>query len=192
MKIEIKPMCKEHIRDYLDFFDHRAFSDGHPNGPCYCISPNMTKEAEKKMVSEFGDDVKGTLRRYAAEMLNKEKIQGYLAFDNGISVAWCNAAEMESYDAFVPQLARENSIGKTISIVCFEVAPEYRNKGIALSLIKRICEDARKNEFVAVEGYVTICDDSNFDYTGPQSLYEKAGFSEVMRDERNVIMRMML
>lgn len=192
MRIEIKPLCKDLNQDYLEFFDKRAFSDGNQNGPCYCTSPNMTKEVEKKMVGEFGDDIKGTIRRYAVDMLNNEKISGYLAFDNSISIAWCNAADMESYDAFVPELARENSVGKTISIVCFEVAPEYRNKGIALSFINRIRDDAREKGYVAIEGYVTISDDSIYDFTGPKSLYEKAGFSEVLRNEDKIIMRLML
>lgn len=192
MKIEIKPLCKELNQEYLDFFDMRAFSDDHPNGPCYCTGPTMTKEVEKKMVSEFGDDIKGTIRKYAVDMLNNEMINGYLAFDDGVSIAWCNAADMESYEAFVPQLATLNSCGRTISIVCFEVAPDYRNKGIALALINRICSDAKQNGYVAVEGYVTISDGSIYDFTGPKGLYEKAGFSEVIRNEEKIVMRLML
>ena len=192
IKYEIKPLSRELNQEYLDFFDNRAFSDGNPNGPCYCTSPNMTKDVEKKMVSEFGDDIKGTIRRYAVDMLNDEKISGYLAFDDSLSIAWCNVADMDSYEAFVPKYAREISCGKTISIVCFEVAPEYRSKGIALSFIERICTDAKENGYDAVEGYVTVRDDSIFDFTGPRRLYEKAGFIEVGRSKDKIIMRFML
>ena len=81
MNIEIKPLTPELVPDYLDFFDHRAFSDGSPNGPCYCTSPSMTTSDEAQMISEFSDDFKGTLRRYAVKLLAEEKIRGYLAFD---------------------------------------------------------------------------------------------------------------
>lgn len=192
MYIVIKPLSKALNQDYLDFFDKRAFSDGHPNGPCYCTPPNMTKELERKMVSEFGSDIKGTIRRYAVDMLNGGEISGYLAFDHSLSVAWCNAGDIEAYKAFIPEIARKNRCGRTYSIVCFEVAPEYRKKGIALSFIERICNDAKKQGYTAVEGYVSEMNDSNYDFTGPKSLYEKAGFSEVHRDGAKIVMRLML
>ena len=68
--IIIKPLTPELKDDYLDFFDNRAFSDGNPNGPCYCTSPNQDEENIKQMVSEFKEfGVKETLRRYATEIL---------------------------------------------------------------------------------------------------------------------------
>lgn len=42
--IKIKALSPELKTDYLDFFDNRAFTDGNPNGPCYCTSPNQSKE----------------------------------------------------------------------------------------------------------------------------------------------------
>ena len=40
-RFTIKPLTPELNKDYLDFFDNRAFTDGNPNGPCYCTSPNQ-------------------------------------------------------------------------------------------------------------------------------------------------------
>ena len=51
--ITIKPLSSEINKDYLDFFDTRAFTDGNPNGPCYCTSPNQDEETIKKMVKKF-------------------------------------------------------------------------------------------------------------------------------------------
>ena len=50
--IIIKRLTPELNKDYLDFFDHRAFTDSNPNGPCYCTSPNQDEETIKKMVAE--------------------------------------------------------------------------------------------------------------------------------------------
>ena len=36
--------------DYLDFFDHRAFTDDNPNEPCYCTSPNQDEKQTVKAV----------------------------------------------------------------------------------------------------------------------------------------------
>ena len=190
-KITIKQLTPELNADYLDFFDNRAFTDNNPNGPCYCTSPNQDEENIKQMVSEFKDfGIKQTLRKYAEEMLKKNMIHGYLAYDGDLSVGWCNAADIDSYAGFVPDFARENVCGKTISIVCFEIAPEYRGKGIASAFIEKVCQDARLKGFVAVEGYAKLSDKQNeFDYQGPLHLYQKAGFIEVMRKDGQVVMR---
>ncbi len=53
-------------------------------------------------------DIKETIRKYVVEMLDKGEISGYLAFDDGMSIGWCNAAVIDSYEGFVPEFAREN------------------------------------------------------------------------------------
>ncbi len=192
--IIIKKMTYELKDDYLDFFDHRAFSDGNPNGPCYCTSPNQDEETIKQMVSEFQENgVKETIRKYAEEMLDKGKINGYLVFDDGLSIGWCNAADIDSYKGFVPDFARENKCGKTVAIVCFEIAPGYRGKGVASALIERVCADAKTDGYAAVEGYAKIIEHRDeYDFTGPLHLYEKAGFSRIIEQNGIAVMRKLL
>ena len=192
--IVIRPLTPELNADYLDFFDHRAFTDDNPNGPCYCTSPNQEEEQIQKMVGEFKTHgVKETLRRYAAEMLDRNMIHGYLAYDGDRSIGWCNAADMESYAGFVPAFARKITCGRTISIVCFEIAPGYRGMGIASAFIDRVCADARSKGYAAVEGYANLADQWNaFDYQGPYRLYQKAGFEEVAREKGQAVMRKVL
>ena len=193
-KIIIKPLTPELTADYLDFFDHRAFTDNNPNGPCYCTSPNQDEESIQQMVSEFKTHgVKDTIRKYAVEMLNNNKIHGYLAYDGNLSIGWCNAADMESYAGFVPDFARNNTCGKTVSIFCFEIAPGYRGMGIASAFIDRVCNDAKSKGYVAVEGYAKVSDKrDDFDYQGPVRLYQKAGFVEVARENGQIVMRKVL
>ena len=192
--ITIRPLTSELKGDYLDFFDHRAFTDDNPNGPCYCTSPNQDEEQIQKMVSEFKSfGVKETLRKYAAEMLDRNMIHGYLAYDGDQSIGWCNAADIESYAGFVPEFAKKITSGKTISIVCFEIAPEYRGMGIASAFINRICADAKSKGYAAVEGYPRILDQRNdYDFKGPYYLYRKTGFIEITRENGQAVMRKVL
>ncbi len=192
--IVIKKLSSELNKDYLDFFDNRAFTDNNPNGPCYCTSPNQDEESIKQMVSEFQENgIKETVRKYAVKMLDAGEISGYLAFYAGISVGWCNAADIDSYSGFVPDIARDNKCGKTVSIVCFEIAPEYRGKGLATAFIERVCADAKENGYVAVEGYAKLSETRDeYDFTGPIHLYEKAGFVRVMECNGQVVMRKVL
>ena len=192
--IVIRPLTSELSADYLAFFDNRAFTDDNPNGPRYCTSPNQEEEQIDKMVSEFKSyGVKETLRKYAAEMLGRNRIHGYLAYDGDQSVGWCNAADTESYAGFVPAFARNITCGKTISIVCFEISPEYRGMGIASAFIDRICADAKSKGYAAVEGYPVLWDQRNdFDYQGPLHLFQKAGFIEAAREKGQAVMRKIL
>ena len=197
MNIVIKPLTPDLTSYYLDFFDNRAFSDGNPCGPCYCNAPIMDTLSIRQMESEFGDDAKGVLRRYAVKQLTEEKIQGYLAFDADIPVGWCNAGNMDTYVInsfdFIPDTARQNARGKTMSVVCFAIAPGYRGKGIATALLGRVITDARAEGYAAVEGYAEILNEPvYYDFHGPVRLYENAGFSIVARAGNRVIFRKVL
>ena len=120
-------------------------------------------------------------------------IHGYLAYDGDQSIGWCNAADIESYVGFVPAFARNITCGKTMSIVCFEIAPEYRGMGIASAFIDRVCTDAKSMGYAAVEGYAGLSDQRNdFDFRGPYRLYQKAGFTEAAREKEQVVMRKVL
>lgn len=49
------------------------------------------------MINEFKlYGVKETVRKYAVELLNGNKIQGYLAYDGELSIGWCNAADCKN------------------------------------------------------------------------------------------------
>ena len=190
MNLTIKPLTIDLTPDYLDFFDNRAFSDNNPCGPCYCTGASMDAATEQQMVSEFGDDVKGVVRKYAVRLLIEEKIHGYLAYDDNKSIAWCNAGNMDNYLSWIPDSARQNACGKTMSIVCFAIASEYRGKGVATALLNRVICDAKMDGYAAVEGYAKVqIDRVYYDYHGPLRLYEKAGFVEVARLEDKVVMR---
>lgn len=190
MHIIINKLSLDMTLAYLDFFDNRAFSDQNPNGPCYCTSPSMDATTERQMVSEFGDNAKGVIRKYAVQLLADQKIHGYLAFDDDKAIAWCNAGNMDNYVRWIPDFARQNACGKTMSVVCFAIAPEYRGLGVATALLERVLSDARADGYAAVEGYAKLQNKrADYDYNGPIRLYEKAGFVEVATVDDNVVMR---
>ena len=104
MNLEIKVLTPELEKEYFDFFDNRAFSDGSPNYPCYCNHFNMSmKQIEleiwKKSESYGGGEPgwKKALRESAVRMLSVGAIKGYLAFENGVAVGWCNANDRMNY-----------------------------------------------------------------------------------------------
>lgn len=207
MNIEIKALTPDLGEAYFDFFDNRAFSDGSPYYPCYCNVFNMSAAEIKKELYEqaklYGGSTEGwkrALRESAVRMVRAEKIRGYLAFDKGISIGWCNANDRMNYyrvgefdlsnvpeDEAAPNCQRK---GQIKSVVCFEISPEYRGKGIATQLLNRVCDDAKMEGYDFVEVYpVEQMQNNVLAFTGPIHLYEKAGFTEFSRTGTTIVMR---
>ena len=205
MEIETKALTPDLVDDYIGFFDHRAFSDGSPYYPCYCNAFNMsTVEIEKMREAAkcYGGGVEGwqkSLRESAAQMVKEGRIRGFLAFDNGIAIGWCNANDRMNYyrvgefdldhvpeDRAPSDCQREKQIK---SIVCFEISPEYRGKGIATQLLSRVCADAYAEGYEYVEAYPSDQAQNSLAFTGPVWLYEKAGFKEFSRIGSTIVMR---
>ncbi len=205
MEIAIKALTPELAEAYFDFFDHRAFSDGSPYYPCYCNAFNMSaKEIEemREQAKRYGGGVEGwqkALRASAAQMVEEGRIRGYLAFDNGLAIGWCNANDRMHYyrvGAFdldqVPEDRAPSDCqreGQVKSIVCFEISPEYRGKGIATQLLNQVCADAYAEGYEYVEAYPSDQAQNSLAFTGPVRLYEKAGFTECSRVGSTIVMR---
>ena len=194
MNIEIKPLTPDLAADFFDFFDNRAFTDNSPYR-CYCQMYQMTKEQQKAVSDEakaYGLDGGSISRKVAERQINAGILRGYLAFDDGVAIGWCNANDKANFPVescsgerfYAPVEKREKAV------VCFEIAPEYRGKGIATALLQRVIDDARAEGFTAVEGFPVLRNERyEWDCTGPVRLYEKTGFVKVAETEKNTVMR---
>ena len=207
MKLTIKPLTETTAADFFDFFDNRAFSDGSPYAPCYCncfqLTPDHVRIHIGERASAFGGGFEG-LRlalRESAENLIKDKIlRGYLAYENDLSIGWCNANDRQNYirvGSFNPGKHQEEDYyissgekGRIKSLVCFEISPDHRGKGIAKALLRRVCEDAKTEGFGLVEVYPQLTDSySSLDFNGPMKMYQNADFEEVKRHGKTIIMQ---
>ena len=209
MNLNIQRMSPELATDYFDFFDHRAFSDNSPYYPCYCSAFNMTEAqieadfAEARANGGGVEDFRNVLRRSAARMVAQNLIQGYLAYDGDIAIGWCNVNDKRNYfhygefeldqlDAAMDfrDLIADDGSQRIKSIVCFEIAPEYRGKGIATALLKHVCADAAAEGYDKVEAYPVLRDARmELDFTGPLHLYEKSGFVRTAQHGRILVVQ---
>ena len=203
MDIEIKALTPDLEEAYLDFFDHRAFSDGSPYYPCYCNAFNMSAAEIDQMREEAErcgggkEGWKQALRESASRMVKEGRIRGYLAFDGGAAVGWCNANDRMNYcrvgefdldhvpEDLPPGCWRR---GQVKSVVCFEICPEYRGKGIATKLLGRVCDDARDEGYDRVEAYPALDAQADMAFTGPVAMYLKMGFTECAREGNTAVM----
>ena len=207
MNITIEKLSRSNMADFFDFFDNRAFSDGSPFAPCYCdafyLTAEEVRDGIKKRSEILGGGLEGltlALRESAKGLIEKGVMQGYLAYEDGISIGWCNANDRQNYvrvGSFKPgkkcdedYYISDGERGKIKSMVCFEIAPEYRGKGIAKAFVHRVCEDAENDGYEFVEAYPQITEKySTLDFTGPMKMYVNFGFKEIERHGKTVIMR---
>lgn len=207
MQLTIKRFSPELKADFFDFFDNRAFGDNSPYYPCYCdvyyLTPKDVRNGTSKRAAELGGGKEGlrlALRESAERLINSGIMQGYLAYDGNLAVGWCNAGDKSKYTRAgdlnpahrsKDDLYFENIVpNETFCTICFEVAPEYRGKGIAKAMLLRALKDAETEGYKYFEGYPKAKDGfSALDFTGPMGLYLSAGFSEVSRTGKTVVMR---
>ncbi len=192
MNLEIKPLTPELAVDFFDFFENRAFTDNSPYR-CYCQVYQMTKEqANAAFDKADGSDIARVSRKVAEQQIDSGILRGYLAFADGVAIGWCNANDKANFPIesctgerfYVPAKKREKAV------VCFEIAPEYRGKGVATALLQRVIDDARAEGYATVEGFPVVRGERyEWDSTGPLRLYEKAGFVEVARQGDQMVMR---
>ncbi|MCL2513354.1 MAG: GNAT family N-acetyltransferase [Oscillospiraceae bacterium] len=192
MNIAIKPLTPELAGDYFDFFENRAFTDNSPYR-CYCQVFQMSK-------AEYGtaygntdwSDVGRSSREIAERQIETGTLRGYLAYVDGLSIGWCNANDRANYPAEpqydVPFHASAEKREK--AVICFEIAPEYRMKGVATALLQQVIADAKAEGYTAVAGFPVMRGERyEWDNPGPIRLYEKAGFVKVAEQDGRLVMK---
>ena len=203
----IKRLSPALLEDYFDFFDNRAFADGSPFYPCYCNAFNMSRERIQREFFAHAEELgggdngwKNALRESAVRMVQNGEVQGYLVYDNNLAIGWCNTNDRLNYfrvgEFDLSNVPPDEACGyctkkgEIKSIVCFEISPDYRGKGIATLLLNKICEDAKLDGYKFVEAYPAKNEAmQGLAFTGPKRLYDKAGFSITEEKGNMLIMR---
>jgi ribosomal protein S18 acetylase RimI-like enzyme len=83
---------------------------------------------------------------------------------------------------------------KVGAIVCFVVAPDQRRQGIATTLLEAALEHLRKRGMTTAEAYPVLGEIdprrwSQINYVGPLSMYVKAGFEVVEKNDDRAVVR---
>ena len=192
MNLSIKPLTPELVADYFDFFENRAFTDDSPYR-CYCQVYQMSKTQYQAIYDDVAKNPGPASRAETERQIANGILRGYLAFVDGLSIGWCNANDRANYPAepvyddtpfHAPAENREKAV------VCFEIAPEYRGKGVATALLQRVINDAKVEGYNAVMGFPIMRDERyEWDCAGPIRLFEKAGSFKVSEKDGRMVMR---
>lgn len=177
-KIVIQRLKPELFEDWLHYFDEIAFRDHGDWAFCYCLEGHL----DRKTQEEWCDP--GERRKKAIELIKAGEMQGYLAYAGSTVVGWCNVNDRKNY-RYLTEMFREigfhtetDADTKVKSVFCFLVAPEQRGRGIAQSLLERVCKDAAEEGYTCVEAYPFADEKFEFQYHGTVNMYERNGFAE--------------
>ncbi|TMI06523.1 GNAT family N-acetyltransferase [Candidatus Bathyarchaeota archaeon] len=166
-EIVVKELAPSLRDDFLMFFDSIAFADNPDWSDCYCSAYHFTNNKGK-----------AESRLQASSLIDEDRMHGFLAYDNGKPVGWCNAAPRSSYPGvqwlMSPGPDKYEKVG---SIVCFVIASTHRNQGVASHLLKAACKKFSQKGIEFAEAYpVKKPRSAAYNFPGPLSMYLKAGF----------------
>jgi GNAT superfamily N-acetyltransferase len=167
----------------MHYFDLVAYADNPNWSRCYCC---------ERLFEDYGERTREQNRASRSELIVSAKANGLVAYRLGRVVGWCHAAPKTEL-LNVPGESRPD-VG---AIVCFVVAPDQRNQGIATALLGAAIEHLRKRGMKRVEAYPVIGEvpPSRWvfqNYLGPLSMYVKAGFEIVEHLDGQAVVRLEL
>lgn len=174
--IEIRPLTPQHLPDFLDFFEQRAFSDNPQWQSCYCHFPHADHASVVWRDRTAAQNRAATCERIAAETMT-----GWLAYADAQAIGWCNAGPRRFVEGLfdTPEALAER-IG---AIACFVVAPAFRGRHVASTLLAAACEGLRERGFEWAEAYPRAdASGAAQSHYGPLAMYRAAGF-EIAKSE---------
>jgi ribosomal protein S18 acetylase RimI-like enzyme len=183
MDITVKPLIIDLLEDYLFFFDNMVFTENPDWSKCYCYSFHFIGADEQWNKKENRESV--------VRLISEDKMRGYLAYFNDTPIGWCNVNDRENYQRLKKIYNLDNTSDEKIcSIVCFLISPEFRRKGVAKVLLKKIIIDYSFKDYDYLEAYPVKADLScEKNYKGPLSLYEKNNFGIIKEYDNYYVVR---
>jgi GNAT superfamily N-acetyltransferase len=178
--VTIRPISPDQHEAVMHYFDMVAYADNPNWSKCFCA---------ERLVEDYESRTKEQNRALRSELILSAKANGLVAYRLGRVVGWCHAAPKN--ELLNVEGPKDPNVG---AIVCFVVAPDQRRQGIATALLEAALEHLKKRGMTAVEAYPYLgeIDPSRWVYSmyvGPLSMYVKAGFEIVEKNDDNAVVR---
>ena len=183
ISLEFKPLVKGLWSDFEQLFGPRGAYGG-----CWCMWWRLTR---KEFEQGQGEDNHASMKA----IVDSGEIPGILAYHNNKPIGWCSVAPREKYGTLERSRVLKRLDEREVwSIVCFHIAKDYRNKGVASQLIQGAIDHVKNMGGKILEAYPTQPRKPNLppvsSYMGIPSMFAKSGFKECARPSKSkVIMR---
>ncbi len=182
MQLQLERLTKDREADFLALMAR----DEH-GGQCWCTAWWVpTWDAYVAQTAEQHRVVRD-------ELFARDVHDGFLAYVDGAPVGWVQAGPRDDLPKIAESFALEAD-PDTWAISCFMVLAPYRGQGLARRIFAAALEAIRGRGARAVEGYPLHGTGHAAEevWTGPESLYVAAGFTERGRGQRRAVYRLEL
>lgn len=169
MDLRLERLSPETLHEFLDYFDHRAFLNDEDWAGCYCQAYLNPPDTDPESV--FGE---GKARQAACDRVNTGRMDGYLAFLADRMVGWCAAGNSKLYE-LLPDA--DDTLAR---IICFNVDPDLRQRGIAGAMLDLVIKDLIDRGFAAIEASPSNDETSDKSFQGSLMMFTSRGFEKVM------------
>jgi GNAT superfamily N-acetyltransferase len=182
MQIAIKRLSSETRQDF-----YQVHSDQACGGWCFCSAWWLpTWEG-------FGDRTSAENRAIRDELFEKHIYDGYLVYFDDEPQGWCQVGKRDQY----PKLLERHSFepdAEVWAVTCMAIPERFRGIGLTHKILELIIQDLRLSGVKRLQAYPKA--DPNLpkmdNWTGPLSLYLKAGFEVVKADKKHPVMELSL
>lgn len=193
MDFLFKKLTSEYLDDFLAALDKPSFfHDADFSFGCYCTWFHWTDQLEAERSTADLQIRKSFKRNLAIDLIQKGRLNGFLAYYGNQVVGWCNAGLKQDYDRlrYDKTLWDEDTKDeKVMAIVCYVVHSDYQRRGIATNLLKQVCEDAEAQGYHMVEAYPHLQEDGRPSSLGSDSMYLKMGFQIIELPSGKIVAR---
>jgi GNAT superfamily N-acetyltransferase len=185
-EVVVRQLTPSLLDDWLAFFDRDAFVDNPDWAGCYCYwfhADHTEKDWDSRTPEEN--------REASIGLIGTGRLRGYLAYVDGRPAGWCQAAPRSA----IPYITNEaefavDDAAEVGSIVCFVVATEFRQQGVAARLLEAACAGFKEEGLRTAEAYPSrSAKTAAANYHGPLSLYLRAGFKPFKELQSLVMVR---
>ena len=161
---EFHPVTAESWPDLAQFFEQH----GNPNY-CWCMRWRLKS-------TDYRDAKSSDRRRNLDTMVKENTPVGILAYHDDTAVGWCSIAPRDTYEALERSRTLKRLDDQPVwSVVCFFIAPEQRQKGLAQQLLEAAVAYAASQGAAIVEGY-PVQPDQSYRFMGSPATFKAAGF----------------
>lgn len=185
MDISFYEITPDRVEDFLNFFNHSAFTPDDEWAGCYCLEGHCDRHFE----ISFTDREKR--RKIAADLVKSGKLHGYILRNGDRDIGWVKLGDKINFDGFRdwPHGDFPERPGETAVLYCIDLIPEYRGKGIAKLILNKAIEIASAEGFTYLEAYPAADPSEHRNYRGHSGMYASAGFETVGAEDDFLIVR---
>jgi hypothetical protein len=174
----IKPMGNGTLPDL------RNLLGSEPDGWCWCVA------WEVETWTGWGNRTEEENRSLREALWKQNKYNGYILYEGRAAIGWCKVGPSKEWPKFCEEAGVPAS-DAIYAFTCFGLKPKYQGKGSTHFLLSEIIKDLcskgvknfvsfpRKGEGRRAPGEV---------WTGPSSLFVKAGFRVIRETDRRKVM----